>query len=232
MAASLNGFDWVVVSLVALLAIIGLMRGFTHEALSLAGWILAASVVRFFHEGVTRWLSPHTGGEVWAAIIAFLVLFFGTVLVAGILAGLAGGYARRSMLGPMDRFLGFGFGALKGVILASVLFLMIAFATSTFHPERQLPEWLATSRSAPLLDLSARAMVGWVHELRREDGDLPARAGDAPDGGPSVFGLPPGHPPVEPEMAPEAEGGYSFEDRRALDRLLEEGAKEGGQVEI
>ena len=103
---SLNGFDWVVVSLVGILALFGLVRGFTQEALSLAAWVGAAIVVRFFHKPATMWLAPHVGGESWGAIIAFIGLFFGTVFVARMIAGAAGGYARRSGLGPLDRLLG------------------------------------------------------------------------------------------------------------------------------
>jgi membrane protein required for colicin V production len=228
LTATFTGFDWVVVALVGLLALAGLLRGFTHEALSLAGWIGAAVVVRFFHEEVTGWLAPRVGGEASGAIIAFLLLFFGTVIAARLLAGTVGGAAKRSVLGPMDRLLGLGFGALKGVILASVLFLLAQFATGLFDDDRTPPDWLLQSRSAPLLALSANAMVGWVQTMQDKGPDSPA----------SGFDLPPGHPPVEgpfgavPGEPVEAEPGYSPEDRQALDKLLDEAAKKGEQVEI
>jgi membrane protein required for colicin V production len=229
LAATFTGFDWVVVVLVGLLSLVGLMRGFTHEALSLAGWIGAAVVVRFFHQDATSWLAPRVGGEASGAIIAFLLLFFGTVIAARLLAGAVGGAAKRSVLGPMDRLLGLGFGALKGVILASVLFLLSQFATGLFDEDRTPPDWLLKSRSAPLLALSANAMVGWVQTMQDDAGGAPA----------SGFELPPGHPPLEGPFGPapgepeaEEEPGYSPEDRQALDKLLEEGAEKGEQVQI
>lgn len=228
LTATFTGFDWVVLVLVGLLALAGLMRGFTHEALSLAGWIGAAIVVRFFHEDLTTWLSPRVGGDASGAIIAFLLLFFGTVIAARLLAGAVGGAAKRSVLGPMDRLLGLGFGALKGVILASVLFLLAQFATGLFDEDRTPPDWLLKSRSAPLLALSANAMVGWVQTMQADGPDAPA----------SGFDLPPGHPPLEGPFGPgqadpaAEEPGYSPEDRQALDRLLDEAAEKGEQVEI
>lgn len=232
LTASFTGFDWVVLVLVGLLSTAGLMRGFTHEALSLAGWIGAAIVVRFFHQDATVWLSPRVGGDAPGAIIAFLLLFFGTVIAARLLAGAVGGAAKRSVLGLMDRLLGLGFGALKGVILASVLFLLAQFATGLFDDDRTPPDWLLKSRSAPLLALSANAMVGWVETMQDEPGGAP----------PSGFELPPGHPPVEdpfgagpnagPNAASPEEPGYSAEDRQALDKLLDEGAEKGEQVQI
>lgn len=226
---SLNGFDWVVVSLVGILGLFGLVRGFTQEALSLAAWIVAAIVVRFFHKPATLWLAPHVGGEGWAAIIGFIGLFFGVVFVARIIAGAAGGYARRSGLGPLDRVLGLGFGALKGVILASILFLLVQFS-SIFDAERQPPRWLTESRSAPLLAMTASAMVGWVRDL---DSDSTSTSGTMDQGMPFPLppgaAIPPGHPGIMPP-APDQQG-YSRADREALDRVLDEQAAQG-QVEI
>ncbi len=224
-----TAFDWVVVTLIGLMALGGVLRGFTHEALTLAGWIAAIIMVRFFHEDVTLWLAPRVGGDAAGAIVAFLLLFFGTVIVARMIAGAAGGFAKRSLLGPMDRLLGLGFGALKGLILSSVLFLLVQFATGIFDADKTPPEWLTKSRSAPLLALSANAMVGWVNDMQVDEGE-PGQLG-----GPSVA-LPPGHPSIDdPEFGPPpppAEPGYSEADRRALDKLLEQGAQAGDEVSI
>ncbi len=235
-------FDWIVVALVGFLALGGLMRGFTYEAFSLAGWILAIVVVRLFHEQATGWLLPKTGGEATAASIAFIALFFGTALLARLAAGAAGGFAKRSLLGPLDRVLGLGFGALKGLILASAMFLLTQFATGLFDADQEPPEWLVESRSAPLLSLSANAMVGWVKAI---DASADATAGlGLPPGmaippgvlpGAPKGELPPGHPEVEPQYLPPGavpQGSYSPEDREALDKLLDEGAKTGDQVSI
>lgn len=242
--STFTAFDWVVVALVGFLALGGLMRGFTHEAMSLAGWILAIVVVRLFHEQATNWLVPRTGGEPTAAIVAFIGLFFGTAFLARLAAGAAGGFAKRSLLGPMDRLLGLGFGALKGLILASALFLLTQFATGLFDVEQKPPEWLTESRSAPLLSLSANAMVGWVKEFDAKAeasaglGLPPGMAippGVLPPGAVPPRALPPGHPEVPPSYLPPGAvppGSYSPEDRQALDKLLDEGAKSGEQVSI
>lgn len=198
-ASGLTGFDYIVLTMIGLLGLLGLLRGFTQEVFSLAGWILAIIVVRFFHEDATIWLVPHVGGEASAAIVAFLALFFGTMILARIVASMAGGFARGGFLGPIDRILGLGFGTIKGVILASALFLLTQFATGLFDPNRSPPEWLLDSRSAPLLALTANTMVNWVQDIQREDS-----ASSVPD-------------------APAEEGGYSKEDREALDRLLQGG---------
>lgn len=232
---TLTGFDWVVLTLVGLLALIGLMRGFTHELIGLAGWVVAIIAVRLGHEGFTLWLTPRTGGEASAATIAFILLFFGTLLAAQLVASAAGGMAKRSLLGPFDRVLGLGFGALKGVILASALFLIAQFMTGLFDDDRVPPAWLGESRSAPLLALTANAMVGWVNDMTAT-GSAPGEP--SRPGLPPGLTLPPGHPPLDAPFGPPPrpgtvpDRGYSAEDRQALERLLQEGAKAGEEVEI
>lgn len=226
MFANLTMFDWATALVVALLAIGGFIRGFTAEALSLAGWVLAAVVVRLFHKAVTLWLLGRFANEALAAALAFILLFFGTVLLVRLGASLAGSMARNSPAGPIDRVLGFGFGGLKGVLVMAAIFVLAQFATGLFDINRQAPHWLRDSRSAPVLALAADTMVGWIRELRQHSAD------DTDVLAPPMT-MPPGHPGFGQQLQPPGdEGGYSRQDREALDRLLNEGAKRGDQVDI
>lgn len=210
--AALTGFDYVVLALVGLFLLVGLARGLVTEALSLAAWVAAAVAVRLFHEPVTLFLVTKTGGKPSAAILAFLLLFFGTLLAGRLLASAAGRTTRESALGPLDRLAGGAFGAAKGGILATVLFLLVLFTTGFFDPRRESPEWLTRSASAPYLTLAATSMIHWMEEASGEDlPDLP--------------GLPRGHPPIGPGALPEREGepAYLPEDNRRLEELIAKG---------
>ncbi|WP_448586120.1 CvpA family protein [Thermaurantiacus sp.] len=210
MLSGLTGFDLVVLALVGLFLLVGLARGLVAETLSLAAWVAAALAVRLFHEPVTRWLMPRTGGEPSAVILAFLGLFFGTIVLGRLLAGLLGEASRRSAIGPLDRLAGGAFGAAKGVLLASVLFVLVQFLTGFFDPGRRSPAWLMESRSAPLLSQVAAAMIDWLEE-----------AAAFPD----VSVLPEDHPPVDPSLIGPAapEPAYTPEDNRRLEELIEKG---------
>ena len=81
-----------------------------------------------------------------------------------------GGKARRSVLGPIDRLLGGGFGMLKGLIGATLFFLLANLATDmVYGTDADRPEWMISSRTYPLLNATARAVVDWV-ETRRHPG--------------------------------------------------------------
>ena len=78
------------------------------------------------------------------------------------------------MLGPVDRLLGGGFGMLKGLIWATLFFLLANLATDmVYGPQADRPEWMTKSRTYPLLNASGRAIVDWV-EARRHRTPEPA----------------------------------------------------------
>jgi len=85
-----------------------------------------------------------------------------------LLARSIGGKTRRhAMLGPFDRVLGGGFGALKGLLGATLFFLLANLATDmVYGPQADRPQWMTKSRTYPLLNASGRAIVDWV-EARR-----------------------------------------------------------------
>ena len=75
------------------------------------------------------------------------------------------------MLGPVDRGLGFGFGALKGLIVASLAFLLIVLVLDTLHGgPRERPEWLTAARVYPLLNATSASVADFVD--RRRHGEL------------------------------------------------------------
>lgn len=148
-------------------AAIGVMRGFVQEALSLIAWVLAVLAVKFLHTPVTNALAAPVGSGSGAAALAVVVLFGLTFLAGKLLAQALGKRTRTSVLGPVDRVLGLGFGFIKGLILASLLFLLATLVIDTVRggPANR-PEWLKNARTYTLLDASSRAMADWVNRRR------------------------------------------------------------------
>jgi membrane protein required for colicin V production len=150
-------------------AAVGFVRGFVHEVLSLLAWIVAVAMLKLFHAqlwtGVIN--SFHTSSPA-AAVLAFAILFLPSFIVVKLLARSLGGKMRRSpMLGPFDRVLGGGFGALKGLLGATLFFLLANLATDmVYGPQADRPQWMTKSRTYPLLNASGRSIVDWV-EARR-----------------------------------------------------------------
>src|SRR3954463_9606275 len=161
----LTALDIVVLLLVAAGALFGWLRGFVCEILSLLAWFLAIVALRYLYEPVHALLVRPVGTG--ASVVAF-VLVFGLVFLGGKLASRRlGTRVRQSVVGPVDRVLGAGFGALKGLIGATLLYLGANLLYDTIYgAEANRPEWQGSSRPYPLLSASGRAIVGFV-EWRR-----------------------------------------------------------------
>ena len=148
-------------------AVFGAMKGFVHEALSLFAWVLAVLAVKVLHTPVTGALAAPVGTASGAAALAVVLLFGGTFILGRLLASTLGRRTKQSVLGPVDRVLGLGFGFAKGLILASLLFLLATLVIDTVRggPTKR-PEWMRQARVYPLLGATSRAMVDYMNRRR------------------------------------------------------------------
>ena len=173
----LTALDIIVVVLVGAGLIFGFLRGFVAEILSLFAWILAIVALSWFHTPLSQMLRGPVGSGAW--LLAF-VLIFGVVFLAGKLASRRlGGRVRKSVVGPIDRLLGGGFGALKGLIGATLLYLALAFVHDMIWGRSAAPpEWVGQARTYPLLHATGNAITDLV-ETRRNSSAQEVRPGNS-----------------------------------------------------
>ena len=165
---NLTALDMIVLLLVAGAAVLGLVRGFVTEVLSLFAWVAIVAALKLFHVPVAAALSQVVGTVSGAAVAAFALIAGITYLGGRLVANAIGKRTRTSILGPVDRALGFGFGALKGLILASLGFLLATLVVDTARGGRaQRPEWMVKSRTYPLLNATSASIADFVDRRRR-----------------------------------------------------------------
>lgn len=139
---------WVDIGLAAFLAlsvVVGLMRGFVFELLSLVGWFAA------FFAG--RWLTPlaqpHIHVGVPGSALNYGVTFAAVFLIALVLwslgARLVRALIRATPLSSIDRLLGGGFGLLRGLVVLLLVAAVVAvspLATAAAWQRSQGAIWL------------------------------------------------------------------------------------------
>ena len=137
--------------------IIGLLRGFVREAVSLVFWVLAIWAAWKFGPVV----EPHLGGLLAAPNVAPWVgrlTIFVLVLLTGWIVGLLLSYFTRSVgLGAMDRVIGLLFGLVRGIVLMGLI--IIGGELLNLNHE----EWWHRSKLVPYGETVGdwlRAMVG------------------------------------------------------------------------
>jgi len=166
----MTGFDIAVLLLVGLSAITGFFRGFVQEILALFAWVFAVFAIRSLHTPVTQFFEPHIGTGSGAAILAFALLLLVPYAVVKLVANWAGSKSRESLLGPIDRVLGFGFGAVKGMIIVVLAFSVLVLGYDTVWGFGGRPLWITQARTYPFVNASSEAMVTMVAERRRQLG--------------------------------------------------------------
>ncbi len=167
----LTALDMLVLLLVGGAALLGFMRGFVMEVLSLLAWVAAILALMLLHDPATGMLEGAVGTRAGAAVLAFALVFGATFIAGKLVARRIGGATKKSAVGPIDRILGGGFGALKGLIGATLLYLAASLVYDTLDGRSaERPDWMAESRTYPLLHATGGAIVDFVERRRRGGG--------------------------------------------------------------
>lgn len=141
--------DWVILAVLAISALISLKRGFVKEALSLASWVLAFVVARMFSANLATLLAGTVETESIRWIIAFAILFVGTVVIGALLSHLIVQFIHATGLTGTDRIFGMFFGLVRGLVIVVAIVYGLQFTVVPHDP------WWQESTIIPYLSTVA-----------------------------------------------------------------------------
>jgi membrane protein required for colicin V production len=162
--SGLTAFDILVLVILAGGAVRGALRGFVAEIIALGALVAALFALRIFHTPFSLWLSEAVGTESGGAMLGFVLILGGIWGAGKFIAARVGARTKETpVVGHFDRLLGGGFGLLKGLLLATTLFMAFTLAYDfVFGGGAERPEWLQESRTYPLMRASGSALSGIV----------------------------------------------------------------------
>ena len=106
-------------------------RGVTREALAIGGWIVAGLAAFYFAPMVSPLVLeiPVVANILRSSctltvLASFAIVFSAALLILSIFTPLLSSAVQDTVLGPIDRVLGFLFGIARGVLLIGVLYLL------------------------------------------------------------------------------------------------------------
>lgn len=174
----LTAFDIGVGILVLISALLATTRGLTREVLSLATWAGSAAFAAymfFYHPEIARqYITPDIWADVATAVASFLI----ALIVLHLLTMRIGDWINDSRLGPLDRTLGFVFGALRGILIAVVVVIFGKWLLGT-----NLPDWAAQAQSLPALENLGERLIALLPESLEEQVNDILQRGVAPEEG-------------------------------------------------
>lgn len=117
--------DYIILAIIIVSAVMGLVRGLLREAIAVVTWFLAIVLAWSFAPS----LEPHLGGvlegspmRIWAARV---IIFTGILLLGGAISVIVSNFVRVSMFAGMDRFLGFVFGLIRGIVIVGAFTIAV-----------------------------------------------------------------------------------------------------------
>jgi membrane protein required for colicin V production len=121
----MNTFDIIVIVILAYSLLRGLFRGLLKEAASVAGVLGGFFLAYLFYAPAAGYLAGLVSNPAYRNILAFLAIFCAVVITVNVIAVVIKYLMRIVFLGWLDRLGGFLFGAVKGVLIVSVIFLVL-----------------------------------------------------------------------------------------------------------
>ncbi len=189
-------------------------RGFVQSALSLAAWVLSGLLSLWLLDWAGTLVMPLVGDSVLARGIGALCIFVASIVILTFaIVPLAGAIAG-SVLAPLDRSLGFIFGAVRGLLLVSALYLGL-FASGLAFTE--CPQPVRGARTLPVVLYGAHLLAALAPgpDLMVNHPCANGQAAAADDL------LRRRETPPSAADPPETEVGYPAGDRKEFNRLLQ-----------
>jgi membrane protein required for colicin V production len=150
--------DLGVIAIVLISAVLAMVRGFTREVLAIASWGAAAVAAIYFHPLVLPFVKPYISKDTIALAVAAAIVFFATLIIVSIITVKISDAILDSKVGPLDRSLGFVFGALRGLLLCVIAFAFFNWLV----PEKTQPVWVKDAKLKPLLQSTGEELMAML----------------------------------------------------------------------
>ena len=125
----MNGFDIALLVVLGLLMLLGLAKGLIRLLIGIGALIAAFMLAAQLHDPLASQLVWIDLPEPALKLLAYLVVFFGTMLAGGVLTFLARRLLKAAMLGWADRLAGAAVGVIACLLISALLILpLVAYS--------------------------------------------------------------------------------------------------------
>ncbi len=161
----LTPFDWMVLVLVLFFSISGFMKGFIREVITLISHVAALVLSFKYYDQLFGYIKGAVpkGYEATGEVVSFVIIYVAVVFVMFLLEKLFTGTLKTLKLNILNRILGLAFGAMKGLFIASVIFII----SVTFFPKSE--KALSKSKSYPIVKRFSEVIVRLSSEKFRNN---------------------------------------------------------------
>ena len=146
--SALTLFDYAVILVLIISAILSTLRGMTREFLGLTGWFISIFIARLTASSMENWLSDFIAVDGLTEVLSWALPFAGSAIIWFIFASLIAPGLKRAGLGALDTWLGVIFGLIRGALLMTIFYVgSVLFVQS----EDKLYPFMKDSQSGPYI---------------------------------------------------------------------------------
>ncbi len=144
----MSWLDLLLGSIIVLSALTGARKGFSREIIGLIAAVLALVAAAWCYRTVAYRFEPYVHSPLMASVGGFLAVFLGVLIAGALLSAVVGRILDSIGLSWMDRLLGAGFGAIRGMLMGFGVLML--FSTWFAHEgNQQASAAVLHSRVAP-----------------------------------------------------------------------------------
>jgi len=157
-----NIADWIILLVLLVSVIQAASSGFFQEIFSIAGLVFGYLIAAWQYRHLADHFGPYISSRWLGEIVAFLAIFLGVMVLAGVLGKIIRWAMKEAGLSVIDRFLGGILGLVRGCLLIAIVLVGMTAFTPTSR-------WLQNSSLSPYFLVVGRAAI-WVAptELRSQ----------------------------------------------------------------
>lgn len=175
---SLTILDGILLGVMLISAFLAMMRGFVREVFSIGTWVAAAAAALFFHPLLLPYVEPYVGNDLLSVALSAAAVFFITLIIVSFITIRISDFILDSGAGPIDRTLGFMFGAARGLLI--VVVAMMIFNGLVQRENR--PQWITNAQSLPtLMEIGGRITAALPENIQETIADFLGNRTTEPD---------------------------------------------------
>jgi membrane protein required for colicin V production len=159
----MNPFDIIIIVILGYSLVRGIFRGLVKEVSSIIGVLGGFYAAFTYYTILTKFLSGLIKETAYLNILSFLIIFCSVLIIVGILGVFIKYLLNIAFLGWVDRIGGVGFGLVKGILIASILFITL----TAFLPKGSA--FLKNSMLAPHVSWVSEKMAKVISKEMKQD---------------------------------------------------------------
>ena len=159
----MNPFDIIIILILGYSLVRGIFRGLVKEVASIIGVLGGFYAAFTYYTMLTKLLSGLIKETAYLNILSFFIIFCGVLIIVGILGVIIKYLLNIAFLGWVDRIGGVCFGLVKGILIASILFITL----TAFLPKGSA--FLKNSMLAPHVSWVSEKMAKVVSKEMKQD---------------------------------------------------------------